>query len=78
VTRTKAREVAWWAGLAAFFGNLVGLKVLELISGDDWAQIAAAVVVSAIVGAAVYSKERLQAARGRRNGNGNGLGPPPG
>jgi hypothetical protein len=52
-----------WAGLAAFFGNIVGLKVLELISGDDWAQIAGAVVVSALVGAGVYSRERLAAAR---------------
>lgn len=74
MTRTKSREVAFWAALSAFFGNLIGLKLLELISGNDWAQIAAAIVVSAIVGAAVYSKERLQAARR----NGNGLGAPPG
>jgi hypothetical protein len=71
VTRTKSREVAFWAAMAAFFGNLIGLKLLELISGNDWAQIAAAIAVSAIVGAAVYSKERLQAARERSNG-----GPP--
>lgn len=68
LTKDKAREVAWWAAASAFFGNLLGLKVLELISGNNWAQLAGAIFVSALVGAAVYCKERLQAARRRRNG----------
>lgn len=67
---TKSQEVALWAGCSAFFGNLVGLKLLELISGSDVIQILAAVVVSGIVAGAVYSRERLQAARERRNGKG--------
>lgn len=65
---TKSHEVALWAGLSAFFGNLVGLKLLELVSGNDWAQLAGALVVSLIVAGAVYSKERLEAARARANG----------
>jgi uncharacterized membrane protein YjjB (DUF3815 family) len=68
---SRSREIALWAGLSAFFGNLVGLKVLEHVSGDDWAQFAGAVVVSLIVAGAVYSKERLSAAKQRRNGNGH-------
>jgi hypothetical protein len=67
---TKPREVAWWAGISAFLGNLVGLKLLELISGNDWIQILSGITVSAIVGMTVYSKERLQAARDRQNGGG--------
>ena len=71
VHRTRGREVALWAGLSAFFGNLVGLKFLELLSHNDIGQFAIAAGVSAIVGAAVYSRERLQAARESRNGNGH-------
>lgn len=65
---SKSSEIALWAGLSAFFGNLVGLKLLELLSHNDLIQIAGAVFVSLIVAGAVYSKERLQAAKARRNG----------
>jgi hypothetical protein len=64
----RARQVALWAGLAAFFGNIVGLKVLEAITGNDWAQFAGALLVSFFVAGAVYSKERLAAVRRARNG----------
>jgi membrane associated rhomboid family serine protease len=63
-----SREVALWAGASAFFGNLVGLKLLELLSDDSVIQVAAAVCVSGAVAGAVYSRERLQAARERRRG----------
>ena len=65
------RETALWAGLAMFFGNLLGLKVLESVTGQDWAQIAGAIIVSFIAGGAVYSKERLTAAR-RASASGKG------
>jgi hypothetical protein len=68
VKRNGGREVALWAGASAFFGNLVGLKVLESLSDNDAIQIAAAVGISAAVGGAVYSHERLEAARDRRRG----------
>ena len=69
MTRAKSQEVAFWAGASAFFGNIVGLKLLEAITHNDWAQVAGAIFISAIVGAAVYCKERLQAAKARRNGD---------
>jgi membrane associated rhomboid family serine protease len=68
MTRNGSREVALWAGASAFFGNLIGLKVLELVSDQTPIQLAAAVAVSGAVGGAVYSRERLQAARERRRG----------
>lgn len=59
-------EVALWAGISAFFGNLVGLKLLEVITGNDWARFAGAVLVSLLVAGAVYAKERLGDAKAAR------------
>ena len=61
--RKSAHAVALWAGLSAFFGNIIGLKVLEVISGNDIVQILSALLISAFVGGAVYSRERLAVAR---------------
>ena len=60
---SSGKEVAFWAGSSAFFGNIVGLKLLELITGNDFVQIVAALVISAFVAGAVYSKERLAEVR---------------
>lgn len=67
-----AREVATWAAGSAFFGSLIGLKLLERISGEDWAQILGAVIVAGVAAGAAYSKERLTAAKRLRNGAGEG------
>lgn len=70
----RARQIALWAGVAAFFGNVVALKVAELITGSDWAKLAGGLVVSFFVAGTVYSKERLAAARRADKGGNAGAG----
>lgn len=67
---SQNNAVAVWSGASAFFGNMVGLKLLEKLSDEEWAQIGAAIFVSLLVAGAVYSRERLVAAQRLRNGNG--------
>lgn len=59
------KQVALWAGLSTFFGAIVGLKLLEHIAHQDWAQLAGAMLISGLVAGGAYSKERLAAARRR-------------
>ena len=59
----SAHQLALWTGVAAMLGNLVGLKVLEIISDDDWLQLAAGVVFSILVGFLAYSRERVNEAK---------------
>jgi hypothetical protein len=61
-------EVAVWAGISAFFANLVGIGVIDLINGGQKAQIAAAVVASMAVAGGVYAKARLDDAKAGKNG----------
>ena len=81
----KPNGVAIWAGISAFFSSLVGLKVADLIfSNDEVRHIAEAVLVSFVVAASVWAKQRLDDARHerwaeehRRIKAGNGEPPPP-
>jgi len=56
-------DVALWAGAAAFFGSMVAIGAIDVLNPSDALQFAGAVVVAAITGATVYSKERLNAAK---------------
>lgn len=56
--------VAWWAGLSAFFSNLIALKVIDIVNGDGkTVQFIAAIVTSIVVACAVYTKQRLDEAK---------------
>src|SRR4029077_16392081 len=61
----KAREVSLWAALAAFFGSLLAIGLFDVLNPDQWAQYLGALIVAAITGGAVYSKERLGFAKKR-------------
>jgi hypothetical protein len=52
-----------WTGVSALLGNLVGLKVLDLVSDDDWVQLTAGLVFSFIVGLLAYARERVKEAQ---------------
>ena len=55
-------HLALWAALTAFFGNLVALKVVDILGGrdaPDWGTFAAAVLTSLLVAGGVYAKQRL-------------------
>lgn len=65
---SKGNEVALWAGVAAFFGSLLAIGIFDILNPDQWAEYLGAILVGAITGAAVYSKERLGFAKKRDNG----------
>jgi uncharacterized membrane protein YfcA len=77
-----AHQLALWTGVAAMLGNLVGLKVLDLLTDEDWLQLLAGLVFSFIVGALAYARERVKEAQreAERHDTGPsvpGRGPPP-
>lgn len=65
---TKTRETALWAGAAAFFGSLLAIGAFDILDPDAWIEYLGAVFVAAITAGAVYSKERLNAAKARKDG----------
>lgn len=56
-------DVALWAALAAFFGSLLAIGIFDVLNPDQLAEYLGALIVAAITGGAVYSKERLDAAK---------------
>lgn len=58
-----SRDVALWAGLAAFFGTLLAVAAIDIFDPDRVVQYLSAVLVAGITAASVYSKERLAAAK---------------
>lgn len=56
-------SVALWAGVAAFFGSLLAIGTFDILEPDKVVEYAGAVIVAIITGGAVYSKERLDAAK---------------
>ena len=56
-------DIALWAGLAAFFGSLLAIGVFDILNPAKAAEYLGALVVAAITAGAVYSKERLDAAK---------------
>ena len=59
MARDKGSEVALWAGVASFFGSLLAIGLFDVFDADQWAEYLGALIVAAITGGAVYSKERL-------------------
>lgn len=56
-------DVALWAGVAAFFGSLLAIGTFDVLNPDQVLQYLGAIFVALITGGAVYSKERLDAAK---------------
>ena len=65
----RARAVALWAGLAAFFGSLLAVGLFDVLNPAKALEYLGAVLVAAITAGGVYSKERLDAARGGGKGD---------
>jgi hypothetical protein len=65
------KQVALWAGVAAFFGSLLAIGIFDVFDITQWAQYLGAILVAAITAGAVYSKERLDFAKkgAERRGN---------
>lgn len=54
--------VAWWSAWTAFFGNLSAVAAIKALGaeGETIVQVAGAVIVSLIVAAVAYGRERLK------------------
>jgi hypothetical protein len=61
--RKPRHDVALWAGAAAFFGSLLTIGVFDILNPDKLVEYLGALIVAGITGGAVYSKERLSAAK---------------
>jgi len=62
--RSKPRhDVALWAGLAAFFGSLLAIGAFDVLNPAEVLEYLGALIVAVITAGAVYSKERLDAAK---------------
>lgn len=59
-------SVALWAGVAAFFGSLVAIGIIDVTDLAQWAEYVGAIMVAIVTGGAVYSKERLNDAKRER------------
>jgi hypothetical protein len=62
-----SKSIALWAALAAFFSNLVALKVVALMVSDFNVRLGVgALLTSCAVAGTVYARERLNEARAQR------------
>ena len=64
----KGREVALWAGVAAFFGSVLAVGAFDLLGIDGLGEFFISIVVALFTAGAVYAKERLAFAQ-KRNGD---------
>jgi hypothetical protein len=67
--------VALWAGVAAFFGSLLTIGVFDILDPDKLVEYLGALIVAFITAGAVYSKERLSAAKREENPDGKDAPP---
>ena len=56
-------EVALWAAVAAFFGSLLAIGAIDVVNPEDLLKLTGSLLVAAITGGAVYSKQRLDEAK---------------
>lgn len=62
----KGHELALWAGLTALFTNLTAIAAVDIIGSDNKVKALSVLFTSIIVGATVYSKQRMDDAKSKR------------
>lgn len=62
----QRHQVALWAGVAAFFGSLLTISIVDILNPDQWVEYLGALIIAAITAGGVYSRERLQDAKRER------------
>jgi hypothetical protein len=60
-------EVAFWAGVSAFFASLLAIGVADAVNPNDLLKLAGSLIVAAVTAGSVYSKQRLDDAKKERN-----------
>jgi hypothetical protein len=63
-------EVAWWASVAAFFGSLLTIGAIDIINPGSLVKLAGSLIIAAITGGAMYSKQRLDEAKAGKEKDG--------
>ena len=63
----NGHEIALWAGVAGFFSSLLAIGIIDVFNPDDLVKFATSLIVAAITAGAVYSKQRLEDAKGKKN-----------
>jgi hypothetical protein len=56
-------QIALWSAVAAFFGSLLAIGVIDVFNPDDLVKFATSLLVAAITGGTVYAKQRLDDAK---------------
>lgn len=56
-------QVAFWAGLFAFFSSLLAIGIFDLLEKNHWLDYIGALIVAFITGASIYTKQRLHEAK---------------
>jgi len=64
----KGHELALWAGLTALFTNLAAIAAVDVLGSDNKAKALGVLITSIIVGATVYSKQRMDDAKVKSKG----------
>lgn len=59
----NGHEIALWSAVAAFFGSLLAIGVIDVFNPDDLVKFATSLLVAAITGGTVYAKQRLDDAK---------------
>jgi len=62
----RSHQVAFWAGVAAFFGSLLAIGLFDVLNPDQLAEYAGAFIVAGITSGSVYAHERLNDAKKER------------
>ena len=66
-----SHEVAFWAGVAAFFGSLATIGAIEVINPAQLLKFTGSLVVAVITSGGVYAKQRLDDAKQAKEQHGN-------
>lgn len=59
----REHQIALWAGVAAFFGSLLAVGAIDLLTPESRYQFLGSIIVAIITGGSVYSKQRYDDAK---------------
>lgn len=59
----RDNHLALWAAVSAFFGSILAIGAIDILTPGDRAQFIGAVFVAAITAGAVYAKQKLDDAK---------------
>lgn len=62
----RNHEIAVWSGVSTFFGSLLGIGILDVFNPSDRIRLIGAVILALITGLSVYSKQRYDEAKKKR------------